>query len=319
MSSLALERVPAAHLAHEVIAHHSKSFALASRLLPKDSRDDAVVLYAWCRRADDAVDGAPADHAVLARLSEELGAVYDGSASDPLLAAFGHVARSRGIPASYPRELLAGMAMDVSDARYATIDELVAYAWRVAGVVGLMMSHVLGLDDEDALVAAAHLGIAMQLTNVCRDVVEDWERERLYIPDDVLRRHGARGLAQRLGGPLPRDAHSAIRGAVGELLVLADRYYRSADRGLIALPWRAAFAIRSARQIYAAIGTEIARRDHDVIRGRAVVSRTRKLAHVASAAIRTSASGPRRLARALAGRRHTTPTRSLELADVARL
>ncbi len=318
MSSLALVRTPT-DLARGVIAHHSKSFALASRLLPKQARDDAAVLYAWCRRADDAVDTSFADRTVIATLTRELDVAYAASADDQLLAAFGEVVRAREIPRTYPAELLAGMAMDLDGTRYASVDDLIAYAWRVAGVVGLMMTHVLGIDDEDALVSAAHLGIAMQFTNVCRDVAEDWQRDRLYIPDEVLARHGAGGLMHELGRPLPATAVSPLRSAVRDVLALADRYYRSADRGLAALPWRAAFAIRSARDIYAAIGGEIARRDHDVTAPRAFVPAHGKAVRIALAALRISASGPRRIVRRLAGRRHATPTRILELADVPRL
>jgi 15-cis-phytoene synthase len=318
MSSLALAAVTPAHLARQVIAQHSKSFALASRLLPTRARTDATVLYAWCRRVDDAVDNAAAERDVLAQLSHDLEAAYRGDTQEPLLATFGDVARARNIPRSYPMELLRGMAMDLEGTRYATVDDLFAYAWRVAGVVGLMMSHVLGIDDDSALVPAAHLGIAMQLTNICRDVAEDWQRDRLYLPDDVLARHGGKGLAHELGGPLPVSANPALRGAVRDLLELADRYYRSADRGLVALPWRAAFAIDSARAIYAAIGDELARRDYDVTAGRAVVTKRRKLVHVAAAALRMSARGPQRAVRALGRRHHGTPMRILELADVPR-
>jgi phytoene synthase len=160
--------VPAAPtaVARAVIAHHSRSFALASRLLPRQARDDAAVIYAWCRRADDAVDAPRADRGEVARLTAELEAAYAGAAEEPLLAAFGQVARARAIPLAYPSQLLAGMAMDLEGARYASVEDLIGYAWRVAGVVGLMMTHVLGVDDDAALVPAAHLGIAMQLTNV---------------------------------------------------------------------------------------------------------------------------------------------------------
>jgi 15-cis-phytoene synthase len=321
MSTLALTPVAPVHLARAVIAHHSKSFALASKLLPVGSRDDAAVLYAWCRRADDEVDlNAIIDPAeLLARLADELDVAYDGTAQDPLLAAFGHVARARAIPSVYPRELLAGMAMDLADRRYATVEDVIVYAYRVAGVVGLMMTHVLGIDDEEAIVPAAHLGIAMQLTNICRDVAEDWQRGRLYIPDELLARHGSANLARELGEPLPIAARAALAGAVRDLLALADRYYRSADRGLVALPARAAFAIRSARDIYAAIGDRIAHAEHDVTAGRAIVPKSHKLARVALAAVRTLASTPRRIGRA--GRRgsHRPPSRILELCDVPRL
>ena len=313
---MALTRETPAQLAREVIAHHSKSFALASRLLPKQVRDDAAVLYAWCRRVDDAVDTPGADRQVIETLHRELELAYAGGAEDRLLAAFGEVVRARAIPRVYPAELLAGMAMDLDGARYSSLDELIQYAWRVAGVVGLMMTHLLGVDDEAALIPAAHLCIAMQLTNICRDVAEDWQRDRLYLPDELLAKHGAGGLMLELGKPLPAAAVAPLRNALRDLLALADRYYRSADRGLAALPWRAAFAIRSARDIYAAIGGQIARRDHDVTAPRAFVATSGKVGRVALAALRLPASGPRRIARRLAGRRHAIPTRVLELRDV---
>lgn len=279
MTTLALTTTPRA-----VIAHHSKSFALASKLLPPGAREDAAVLYAWCRRADDAVDGdAPASN-VVDVLADELTDAYAQRTRDPLLSAFGRVVRRRGIPRAYPRELLAGMAMDLRGTDYATLDDLIVYAWRVAGVVGLMMTHVLGIDDDDALVSAAHLGIAMQLTNICRDVAEDRARGRVYVPPGMTTR---------------------------ELLAVADRYYRSADRGLIALPFRAAIGVASARDIYAAIGPRI-----DDTEVRAVVPRYRKLAGVALATLRTFATLPRRAVRR---RRHHIPVRTLELHDVPRL
>ncbi|HVV81460.1 MAG TPA: squalene/phytoene synthase family protein, partial [Kofleriaceae bacterium] len=211
MTSLALDRAspPAAVVARRTIAHHSRSFALASALLGRRLRDQAAVVYTGGRRADDAVDepAAGEDHAAaLARLHRELDDVYAGSAADPVLAAFGDVVRARRVPRHYPAELLAGMAMDAAGARYATMDDLRLYCWRVAGVVGLMMSHVFGVADERALPRAAHLGIAMQLTNICRDVAEDWQRGRLYLPDELVAAHGAGGLRGDLGRPLPASA-----------------------------------------------------------------------------------------------------------------
>jgi 15-cis-phytoene synthase len=298
MSSLALLPPAPTQLAREVIAHHSKSFALASKLLPSTARDEAAVLYAWCRYVDDAVDEG---HTL-------------PSVPQPIEGAFRAVMQRRSIPDAYPRELLAGMTMDLEGTHYATVDDLITYAWRVAGVVGLMMTHVLGVADDDALVPAAHLGIAMQLTNVCRDVAEDWQRGRLYIPAELL--GSARGLARDVCGALPPFAVPPLASAVRELLALADRYYRSADRGIPLLPWRAAIGVRSARDVYSAIGERIARVDHDVSAGRAVVPHASKLARVVAAAARIAASAPRRL---LARHRYAPPTRTLELSDVQRL
>jgi phytoene synthase len=314
MSTVALAPRPPAAVARATIAHHSKSFALASTLLGRRLRDQTAIVYTWCRRADDAVDGPGADpQAALVRLRAELDDVYVGRVRDPVLAAFADVVSERAIPRHYPEALLAGMAMDAHGTRYTSLDELTLYCWRVAGVVGLMMSHLFGVASDDALPRAAHLGIAMQLTNICRDVAEDWERGRLYLPDELLARHGAGGLHRELGHPLPARAHAAIASTVAELLALADRYYRSGDRGVRFLPWRAALAVRAARGVYSAIGDRIARTHHDVTAGRAVVPHGAKLAKVAGAAARVAASAP---LRALRRRSARVPTLTLEVSDV---
>jgi phytoene synthase len=313
----ALVHASPTHLARQTIAAHSKSFALASKLLGARLRDATAVVYTWCRRADDAVDELSAFSAreELLRLQRELRSVYAGTARDPVLAAFSDVVKARGIPMTYPGALLAGMEMDVSSARYQTVDDVIVYAYRVAGVVGLMMAHVFGVRDDQALVHAAHLGIAMQLTNICRDVSEDWNRGRLYVPADLLARHGATDLAGDLGKPLPDSARVPLAASVAELLQLADRYYASGAAGEHALPWRAALAVRAARGVYSAIGNELAARDHDVTAGRAVVPRNTKLARVAAATARTLVEAPWRIFR----RRARVPTRTLELRDVPRL
>jgi phytoene synthase len=301
--------------ARDAIAHGSKSFALASRLLPRRARDQAAIVYAWCRRADDAIDLAPpeAQPAAVARLDDELARIYAGAPlGEPVLDGFAAVVRARAIPRLYPAELLAGMAMDADGTRYATLADLERYCWRVAATVGLMMSHVLGVSRDDALVEAADLGVAMQLTNVCRDVVEDWERGRLYVPDELLAAHGAGGLAGALGGPLPASAVRPLAGAVAELLALADQRYRRGERGLAALPLRGAIAVRAARRIYAAIGARLAARGHDVTAGRAVVSRGRKLWHLSAAVAGELARAPRRALAWLRGARPRLPALTLE-------
>jgi phytoene synthase len=154
----------------------------------------------------------------------------------------------------------------------------------VAGVVGLMMCHVLRIEDDRALRHAAHLGIALQLTNICRDIAEDWQLGRLYVPESVLSDAGASQLRSELGGPLPHAAQAPLSRAVERLLALADSFYRSADRGLAALPWRGAFAVRTARLVYARIGGRLRARRHDVLAGRVVVPGYEKLAMLARSA-----------------------------------
>lgn len=253
--------------AHRVMSHHSKSFSLAAKLLPPRCRDAIAVVYAYCRHVDDAIDLAPHDErpAALARLRVELDEIYSGVSASP----FASVVRAFDIPRVYPEELIEGMAMDVARTTYRTLDELLRYCYRVAGVVGLMLCHVMGVRDVRALRNAAHLGIAMQLTNICRDVAEDEADGRSYLP--------------------------VATPSVPLLLDEADRYYRSADLGILALSFRCALAVRAARLIYSAIGAELRRRNCDPYLGRAVVPSYKKLLLVLLALVLTVAELPRRM------------------------
>lgn len=279
-----------------VIRLHSRSFALASRLLPPGNRDEAAIVYAWCRRADDAIDRAheeaPAE--ALRRLRRELEALDSGcTPSDTTLVAFQQVLRAHRIPREYPEELLTGMEMDVQGVEYESLEQLLGYCYRVASTVGLMMCHVMGVSQPAALRPAAHLGLAMQLSNICRDVLEDWQQGRLYLPADVLGRHGVTALRPR-PGPFPDTAVEGCRGALRELLGLADRYYASSEAGLAYLSPRCALAVDVARRVYSALGPRIALQDHDVRAGRAIVPTHQKL-------LACAASLTRRAARSFSG------------------
>lgn len=283
--------------AGRTIAHHSKSFSLASSLLPRGFREEVWVLYHWCRRADDMIDGSePAMHGrLLEHLRRELDGVYGGAAmADPALAAFQSVVTTRGIPRYYADELLAGMEMDSRKFVYRTEDELLLYCYRVAGTVGLMMCHVLGVRDAASLRQAADLGVAMQLTNICRDVREDWERGRIYLPMASVEGHGGHGLEEHLGGALPAEYGPALNRTVRDVLDLADQYYRRADVGMLALPWQAALAVRTARLVYAAIAGALQAQSYDVFAPRAYVSGRGKALRAAAAAGRAVAELPYR-------------------------
>jgi 15-cis-phytoene synthase len=275
----------------QTIAHHSRSFALASKLLPPAARRDALVLYAYCRRADDAVDLTPRAErpAALAALRDELDEVYapmrQTTQGDPVTRAFAEVVRRHQIPRSYPEALVAGMAMDVAGVRYQHWADLQRYSYCVAGTVGRMMCHVMGVSDENALQHAEDLGIGMQLTNICRDVLEDWQQGRLYLPADVLERYGEGTLGAALGGPLPAQASPAIALAIAHVLDRAEDFYRSGDAGLRYLSPRCRLAIRTARLVYSSIGDELRRRGCDPRVGRVFVPTHRKLALAARAAL----------------------------------
>ena len=282
----------------QVIAEHSKSFALASRLLPTECRDDAAVVYAWCRHADDAVDLVPPSEQsrALEQLRSELESIYAGERqSDPVLAAFQEVAGQRGVPREYPEELLAGMEMDAEETEYDSLDRLLLYCFRVAGTVGLMMCHVLGVREAQAVRHAAHLGMAMQLTNIARDVLEDWDRGRLYLPDTLLAECGAPDLRLQLGAPLPETAQEALACAVHRLLQEADRFYQSGDVGLQMLSWRSALSVRTARLVYSRIGERIESNGCNVFAGRMYVPARSKIKLVARAMVEAGAEVPARV------------------------
>jgi 15-cis-phytoene synthase len=270
--------------ARAIIRKHSKSFSLAAVLLGPHLRDAASGLYAYCRRADDAVDlVAPAlAPERVAALGAELDDVYAGrSLTDPVLVEFQRLVFEHGIPRQYPDALLEGFRLDAEGASYDTLADLLRYCWCVAGSVGAMMCHVLGVRRERAVRHGAHLGMAMQLTNICRDVAEDWQRGRLYLPSEL-----APGLEYLRASPqLPRACVVVCARAVRHLLAGAELLYASGDLGLPYLSFRSRLAVATARRVYSSIGQRILAQEADVLRGRAVVSGAEKLWHVARAGV----------------------------------
>ncbi len=264
--------------ATEIIRHRSRSFSLAARLLPAEIRDDVITLYAFCRTIDDLIDDADDDNRKLRLVEAQrmVDAVYDtATIHDPVLSEFRRIVERHRIPRSYPDALVAGMAMDTHGYFYATQSDLLLYSYRAAGVVGLMMCHVMGVRSERALANAAHLGIGMQLSNICRDVAEDWERGRCYLPADRLAFHGADCFTPP--ETITPALHRAMIATVRETLELADHYYRSGDRGLPYLSTRCRIAVATAREVYSGIGGAIRRRGCDPLKGRAWVGGTGKL------------------------------------------
>jgi phytoene synthase len=265
------------------IREHSKSFYLSSLLLPERVRQAAWALYAFCRRADDAVDELGAHDQALARveaLHHRLDTVYRGDAAmqqNPIDRAFAAIAARYQIPRALPEALLAGMEMDARGAIYDTDDDLLVYCFRVAATVGLMMTRIMGCSDELAYTRAADLGVAMQLTNIARDLGEDARRGRVYLPRTLCDQVGLdpRQLASA------RRATPPMQEAVRRVLARADQHYRAADQGVPLLPRACRFAIASSRHIYAAIGGAIARNGYDSIERRAYVPLGGKLLLVA--------------------------------------
>jgi phytoene synthase len=253
----------------QTIRKGSKSFAAAAALFDAETRADAEMLYAWCRHCDDVIDGQELGHGMaspdMATANQRLTALYAKTRSalageptdDADFAAFQRVALRRHIPERYAVELLDGFAMDVSARRYETLDDTLDYCWHVAGVVGVMMALVMGVAPGDlpTLRRAQDLGLAFQLTNIARDVMEDATNGRIYLP--------ARWLAEA-GVPeaeiTARQHRARVFKVTQRLLDEAEPYYASALAGLPALPFRSAWAIAAARGVYRQIGVIVAQR-----------------------------------------------------------
>ncbi len=254
----------------------SKTFYLASLVLPRAVREPASALYAFCRVADDAIDrGGDAGGTALAELHDRLRRAYEGRPVDaPIDRALSHVVRHFAVPRDLPESLLEGFAWDAEGRRYETIEDVYAYAARVAGSVGAMMAVLMGARDAARLARACDLGVAMQLSNIARDVGEDARAGRLYLPLAWLRAARIEPEAW-LRAPVFTPA---LGGVVARLLHQAEALYTRAGSGVRALPFRARPGIAAARRLYAEIGREVARQHFDSVSRRAVVRTPRKLA-----------------------------------------
>jgi 15-cis-phytoene synthase len=263
----------------EIITKGSKSFSLAAKLFDPQTRDAAVFLYGWCRYCDDQVDDA-AKSGDRAELDRRLKALRDKTASafsfepqhEPVFIALQYIVHRFAIPAHYALELIEGMAMDVRGTRYQSLRELLLYCYRVAATVGLMMSHVMGLRDERALSHAADLGIAMQLTNIARDITEDAVMGRIYLPLGWLEE--AKINPDEIAAPGNREKLAII---TLRLLHEADRFYSSGDNGLWYLSFRSACAVSAARHVYAEIGSLLLARGAHAWDQRTYVTGARKV------------------------------------------
>jgi phytoene synthase len=263
-----------------LLANGSRTFLAASWLLPRRVRASACALYAFCRVADDAIDSAPPGQvdAALAGLRLRLDAVYRGEpCADAVDRAFAGVVHRHAIPRDLPEALLDGFAWDAAGRRYETFADLQDYAARVAGAVGAMMALLMGARSPSALARACDLGVAMQLSNIARDVGEDARAGRLYLPLGWLRQAGIDADAW-LAAPA---FDVRIGGLVARLLEQADGLYARAAAGVAELPVDCRIGINAARYLYAEIGREVGRRDCNSVDARAVVSPARKAALLA--------------------------------------
>jgi len=265
----------AAHIpsaaAEATLARQGRSFHWARRLLGARHAARATRLYAFCRHLDDLVDEAASPEEARAALAAADCAIEAGRSDDLALQDGLALMRECAIDPGIVRELIAGMASDAETVRVADEAELLRYCYRAAGTVGLMMCRVLDAREPAAAAHAVDLGIAMQLTNLCRDIADDARMGRRYLPASLVGDVAPAALID----PSPA-LQPALRAAVARLLALAESYYASGEAGLPFLPVRARTGILVAGRVYRAIGHRLAAREHAYWEGRAFVPDWRK-------------------------------------------
>ena len=258
----------------DMLREGSRTFLAASFVLPAAVSEPACALYAFCRMADDEFDLNDGGSDALAALSDRLDRIYAQRPSRIAAdRAFAEVVWRFGIPRAIPDALLEGFAWDAAGQRYKTLSDLKAYAVRVAGTVGAMMTLLMGQRSRDVVARACELGVAMQLTNIARDVGEDARAGRLYLPLEWLRESGIDGDAF-VAKPAYSDALGSV---VQRLLAAADVHYASCESGIAGLPRACRPGIMAARALYAEIGREVERGGCDSVSKRAVVPASRKV------------------------------------------
>jgi phytoene synthase len=261
--------------AEEVTRRSSKSFYLASALLPYAKRRAARVLYAFCRFTDDLVDESSADATEQLAAWRARALAPQPASEDILLQAWYDVRLRHRIPPTYVRHLLDGIALDLTWKRYETFDELARYCYGVASTVGLMAMHIIGFQDRSALPYAVKLGVALQLTNILRDVGKDLSQERIYLPQEDLRRfsYGEDDLAHGV-------IDARFRALMNFEIARTRKLYAEAWDGIRLLSPDGRLAIAAAADLYRAILRKIEQADYDVFHQRAHVGTAEKLARL---------------------------------------
>ncbi len=281
--------------ARSAIARGSKSFAMASQLFDPVTRDRAMLLYAWCRHTDDVIDGQvlgqgrnddlrpPAERlAEVERLTEM--ALAGQPTGDPAYEALAQVCRETNMPPQFPRDLVHGFRIDMEERPFRTFDDTLTYCYHVAGCVGVMMAIVMGVDPRDraTLDRASDLGIAFQLNNIARDIIEDAMNSRRYIPDDWLANVGLSPTTFAV----PAQRRQLFRLLI-RLVDQAEEYELSARHGTPALRNRAAWAVLAAASIYGGIGRKLRKAGPEALESRMRTTLPEKLQAVSLAASQT--------------------------------
>lgn len=257
-----------------VTSANSRTFFLASSLLPAEKRQAARALYAFCRTTDDLVDAASSPIEARRDLKRWYARLVnpDSGATDPVPLAWADTRARFTVPRGYADQLIAGVTRDLTQQRYQSFAELTEYCYGVASTVGLMVMHIIGFQSQNALPYAVRLGIALQLTNILRDIGEDWRRGRLYMPLDELTEFG---LAENdiAAGQVDDRWRAFMRFQIGRVR----RLFAEAVPGIQLLNADGRFAIAAAAQLYRAVLDDIEAHDYDTFHRRAYVSSWGKL------------------------------------------
>ena len=269
------------------LAHHSRSFRFAAALLPRIERERVARVYAWCRYTDNLVDDDVSTAVAERRLDRWLACsrdAYDGR--DCGVALVNQAMREmaeREIPFAYAHDLVRAMQSDLHHLPYRDLAALRVYTYRAAGVVGRWLTELHGVRDAWMLERATALGRAMQLTNILRDVGEDLERGRIYLPVTELRRHGVsvEDIAAISRGTRSIDA--GYRALIDDLMTVADHDYELADEAIPMLPREFRRAAAVASRVYRGIHGAIRQNGYDNLRRRAYTTFPRKAVLAAGA------------------------------------
>lgn len=279
-------------MARRITAHFAKSFYFSASIFPTDRRWATYAVYGFCRYADNLID-CPRNrtkeelYAEVEALRQELIISFrTGESEHPIMRAFAPVATMYKIDIEYALDMLRGVTMDMEQSRYQTFDELYVFCYRVASVVGLMMTCVMGYKDKSAFGYAEKMGVAMQLTNILRDIQEDKNMGRIYLPLEDLDRFGVDEtdiLRERFSPELQKMMKFQVE--------RAHHYYDEGDKGIPLLPKESQYAISSASKIYRGILRKIEERDYNPFLGRVFVPQRKKMQILAREVLRTKIFG----------------------------
>jgi len=256
----------------EITRFHSRTFYLTSGLLPYDERKAARALYAFCRISDDIVDKNSSDQLEKLEHWKRVSLADHPLAGDAVPLAWADTRARYHIPRHYAEQLLEGVALDLTKTRYATFDELAHYCYGVASTVGLMTMHIIGFESEAAIPYAIKLGVGLQLTNILRDVWEDWANGRVYLPQEELASFGLSEDTIADG-----NVNDRWRAFMKFQIARARQLYEEAIPGIAMLGKSGRFAIAAAAELYQSIMEDIEANDYDVFTRRAHLTTKEKI------------------------------------------